>query len=180
MISLYHPMGTIPKGVAYILLLVLLSVVILAGWLAKDYLGARGNIQQDNYSTTDRILPTTQRYFRERGSITKKEEKAHTGQIWSNQGGVERWRPLVQKYFGDKTDTALRVMACESGGNPNATSHTDDHGLMQINAPVWCGHFKVSRQDLKNPETNIRLASIIYKRSGSFRPWVCASKLGIN
>ncbi len=92
---------------------------------------------------------------------------------------VEQWRPLVAKYFGSQTDNALRVMACESGGNTMASSRTDDHGLMQINGRTWCGFFGVSREQLKDPETNIKLAYVIYQRGG-WRPWTCSRKVGIN
>jgi membrane-bound lytic murein transglycosylase MltF len=91
---------------------------------------------------------------------------------------VEQWRPLVSKYFGSKTDEALRIMACESGGNPNALSHTQDRGLFQINQ---CHRAKVggNLNALFDPETNVRVAYQIYG-GVSWRPWVCSHKVGLN
>lgn len=94
---------------------------------------------------------------------------------YASTGGVERWRSLVASYFGGETDYALRIMACESGGNPNASSPTNDHGLMQIN---WPSHYnKVSSlNDLYDPATNIRVAKQIRDGSG-WRAWTCSRKV---
>lgn len=74
---------------------------------------------------------------------------------------VEQWRDLAYSFFGDEVETALAVMACESGGNPYAVSRTNDHGLMQINYPTWGGHFGLSKADLYDPTTNLWVAKQI-------------------
>lgn len=52
--------------------------------------------------------------------------------------GCMGYRDLVERAFGAReANTACRVMWCESRGNPNAVSPTNDHGLLQINAGVW-------------------------------------------
>lgn len=84
---------------------------------------------------------------------------------------VEQYRPLVAKYFpSNEVDNALVIMTHESGGNPNAVSPTNDHGLMQIHAPLWTNFFGVTTDQLKDPETNIKLASTIWQRGG-WRAW---------
>lgn len=86
-------------------------------------------------------------------------------------GGVEQYRPLVAKYFpAREVDNALVIMAHESKGNPNAISKTNDYGLMQIHAPLWTNFFSVTTEQLKDPETNIKLASIIWRRGG-WKAW---------
>lgn len=85
--------------------------------------------------------------------------------------GAEQWRPLCEKYFAGQVQNCLTMISRESGGNPRAISKTDDHGLAQIHCDLWCNFFKVSREDLKEPELNIRLARVIYDRAGSWRPW---------
>ena len=75
------------------------------------------------------------------------------------------WRGLVAEWFSD-VDRAMCVLDHESGGNPNAASPTDDHGLFQIHYPIWGPHFGVSRADLKVPALNVRLASLILKAQG--------------
>ena len=86
--------------------------------------------------------------------------------------GVEQWRGLVAAYFpADQVDTALRVMACESGGNPNAYNPSGASGLMQV-LSSWADNFGVSPDDLFNPETNIWIASELYY-DGGWGHWVC-------
>lgn len=89
--------------------------------------------------------------------------------------GVEQWRGLVSAYFGSETDYALRIMRCESGGNPRAVSHTNDHGLFQINYP---SHYNkvASIADLYVPEVNVRVAKQIRNGSG-WGAWVCSRKI---
>lgn len=86
--------------------------------------------------------------------------------------GVEQWRTSIAAYAGWNVDTMLRIMACESGGNPYAVSHTDDHGLLQIHYPIWGPHFGVTRDDLYVPAVNIDLAWRIYNQQG-YGAWVC-------
>ncbi len=58
----------------------------------------------------------------------------------SNVGSsVERWRPLVEAHFraGD-VDTALRIIACESRGNPDAKNPgSSAAGLWQFLKATW-------------------------------------------
>jgi hypothetical protein len=89
---------------------------------------------------------------------------------------TEQWRALVAKYFpANQVDNCLKVMACESGGNPNASSPTNDHGLMQINKGL-----AMYGQQIYNPEFNIRLAYTNYYARRGWQPWSCARKVGLN
>jgi soluble lytic murein transglycosylase-like protein len=109
---------------------------------------------------------------------TKVKTKVIREKVYINRrksGGVEKWRGLVAKYFpSNAVNTALSIMACESGGNPNAVSHTNDHGLFQIN-----GGLQAYGEKIYNPEFNIKLAYTNYYATRGWQPWVCASKLGI-
>lgn len=102
------------------------------------------------------------------------------GEYIAPKGGVEQYRPLVEKYFPKgEVDNALVIMAHESGGNPNAVSRTNDHGLMQIHAPLWTNFFGVTTEQLKDPNLNIELAYKIWDRAdgkvgngqGSWKAW---------
>lgn len=66
----------------------------------------------------------------------------------------------------EDVERALCLMGYESGGDPDAWSDTDDHGLLQINYPTWGSTFGVTRADLYDPELNVRLAHTIYRRQG--------------
>lgn len=83
---------------------------------------------------------------------------------------------LFDKYFKDKAEEARKVAECESGLNPNATNQTDDWGIMQINGKTWADYFGVTREQLLDKETNIRLASEIYKLSGDWHDWRFSKK----
>lgn len=77
-------------------------------------------------------------------------------------GNCESYRPLVQKYFGQYTASAMTTMSKESGCNPNAVSPTNDHGLFQLNG-----------QPIYDPEANIRIAyaKFVSPRRGTSPNW---------
>lgn len=75
---------------------------------------------------------------------------------------VEQWRGLVAAYFSD-VDRALCLMSHESGGNPNARNPSSGAaGLFQV-MPFWWEKYGGDRYD---PETNVRVASLIYQQQG--------------
>ena len=94
--------------------------------------------------------------------------------------GVEQWRTLVAKHFPpNQVDTALRVMSCESGGNPNALNNnprTGDYsvGLFQINLFGNLANSRPSEEWLKVPENNISFAARM-SRNG-WGAWTCYRK----
>lgn len=97
-------------------------------------------------------------------------------------GGVEQWRPLVEKILREKglpvsqAGNVLYQMQTESGGNPNAINNWDSNaragtpskGLMQVIDPTFQAHKDPGFNNIYDPEANIR-ASINYalKRYGS-------------
>jgi len=90
-------------------------------------------------------------------------------------GNSIRWKELVKKYFpSEQVNNALLVMACESGGNPEAINKDDakitghcSYGLFQINGP--------DNWEWDNPEKNISKASTMFLARG-WRPWFNCSK----
>ena len=88
-------------------------------------------------------------------------------------GGVERWRSLVTAYFpAGEIDTALRVMACESGGNPDAYNPSGATGLMQVMG-WWAPEYGYQPADLFDPGVNIEVAAAIWAVYG-WEAWSCA------
>ncbi len=82
---------------------------------------------------------------------------------------VEQWRNLVAAYTGWDVDRMLRIMSCESGGNPNAyNGATGVAGLFQIH-PLWQ---KVWPGDYFDPWTNVAVAYQIWLVQG-YGAWVC-------
>lgn len=80
--------------------------------------------------------------------------------------GVEGWRGLVAAHFpADAVDTMLRIMACESRGDPGARNPSGATGLFQI-MPFWADHYGVSVQALHDPDTNVRVAKGVWDQQG--------------
>lgn len=96
------------------------------------------------------------------------------GPLRSNPGhrgmgsGVEQWRPLVAVYFPGEVEVALAVMACESGGNPNAYNPSGAAGLMQV-MPFWFARYG---GDPFDPANNLRVAALVRATQG-WGAWVC-------
>ncbi|WP_157464336.1 transglycosylase SLT domain-containing protein, partial [Corynebacterium lipophiloflavum] len=97
---------------------------------------------------------------------------AYQGPVGS---GVEQWRGLVESILQAKgfptslTDTVLRRMNQESGGNPRAINNWDinakngvpSKGLMQVIDPTFAANKDPGYNDIWDPESNIR-ASMNY------------------
>lgn len=88
---------------------------------------------------------------------------------------VELWRPFVEEHFepGD-VNRALRIISCESGGNPYAKNRTSTaSGLFQHLRAWWSGDWGVTEPfDPFNPEDSIRAgAALAYGTSSSWRNW---------
>ena len=101
------------------------------------------------------------------------KEKYPDNQINEFDGGETG--DLFDKYFGKLAGEARLVATCESGMNPKAhNKKTDDRGILQINYSTW--HKVFGDADYFDEETNIRLAKIIYDRSGNWSPWQSSKK----
>lgn len=93
-------------------------------------------------------------------------------------GNVERWRPLVSKYFpSGKVDEALKIIELESGGNPTIQSGATyngarerSFGLFQIHLAPDAHGGAISETDAKDPEKNIAFAAKLFNGSG-WQPW---------
>lgn len=99
--------------------------------------------------------------------------------------GVEHWRPLVETYFPEYlVEDALRVMKCESSGNPDAVNPTSGaSGLFQFLDTTWAwvapqvGMGGRSRFD---PEANVASAAWLVDFTirtahprGTWAHWTC-------
>lgn len=87
-------------------------------------------------------------------------------------GDVEQFRPMVAYYWGKHgaTDRMLRIMRCESGGNPNARNvSTDVRGLFQVRYPLWS---KMWPGDYYDSWTNVAVAYQIWLSQG-YGAWAC-------
>lgn len=80
--------------------------------------------------------------------------------------GVEQWRGLVESVFPEfAVNTVLRIMQCESGGNPNATGSQGERGLMQIAL--------VHADSTYQPLGNLQAAYRISAGGTNWNAWSC-------
>ena len=78
-----------------------------------------------------------------------------------------------------QTSNAERVATCESNKDPFAVSHTNDHGLFQINAIHRADFERVTGQPwsaVYDPNFNAMFARWLYDQQG-WGPWVCKKVL---
>ncbi len=99
---------------------------------------------------------------------------------WPTGPGAEGWRPLVEAYFrpGD-VDRAIRVMACESLGDPDAVNrYSGASGLFQHIPRYWPERSAAAGfagRSIFDPEANVGVAAwMIYDYAGGgWQHWVC-------
>lgn len=91
----------------------------------------------------------------------------------SAQSVGDSWEGLVRAHFPEsELATALRVIECESHGNPNARNPSSGaSGLFQV-MPFWADHFGVSRESLFAAEVNVAIARKVWDEQG-WGAWVC-------
>lgn len=94
--------------------------------------------------------------------------------------GAEGWRPLVEKYFpADEVDRAIRIMQCESKGDPGARNPSSGaSGLFQHMPRYWperAAGAGFSGASVFDPEANIAAAAyLVYDHpGGGWKHWVC-------
>lgn len=79
--------------------------------------------------------------------------------LWTRNGGALSARV-----------NAVAVCMAESGGNSDAVSPADDHGLWQINR-VNFDHFGVDDQSVLDPDRNAKIAIAMSSNGFNWAPW---------
>lgn len=177
------------KLVHRLILTTLISLLLVAGSIEQQKLKTREQnlkskieLLEAEIKNKNKDLETQKKELDK--ALQAKANKNATRAVYSshkaiNTTSVEQYRPLCEKYFKSDTKNCLLIMKYESGGNPTAYSRTHDAGLMQINVPTWSKFFGVTKEQLFDPETNVRLAAVIYDRAdgkvgngkGTFKAW---------
>jgi Transglycosylase SLT domain len=110
------------------------------------------------------------------------------GGPWNHPPSVERWRSLVQQLFpGNRVEEALRIIDCESNGDPNAYNpYSGASGLFQFLPSTWASTAPKAGyggQSVFDPEANIASAAWLtnrYEELGQYywRAWSCRRVFG--
>jgi hypothetical protein len=98
------------------------------------------------------------------------------GMVTGALAGLERWRPLVAEYFeAEDVELALRIIACESGGKPDAANPTSSaRGLFQHLASAWAERAAQAGRpgaDIFDPEDNVAVAAWLVYEGGGWSHW---------
>ena len=81
--------------------------------------------------------------------------------------------------FPEEPEIMLAIANCESGFNQEAVSHTNDHGVMQINEATWDETAQELGLDYKNSlDDNLKMARYVYEIQGK-DAWVCFNKVNV-
>ncbi len=99
------------------------------------------------------------------------------GTPYTGSDRVERWRPLVTRYFqASDVEWALKIIACESGGNPDAANPTSSaRGLLQHLGRFWPQRSEAAGwagASILDPEANIAVGAWLLAKNGK-ASWVC-------
>jgi soluble lytic murein transglycosylase-like protein len=94
-------------------------------------------------------------------------------------------KELIAKYFPENTKLAIAIADCESSFDPkqiNEKGKDMSYGLFQINIKGKLAIGRPSKQELFNPEINVKTARKIYEQSGyTFKKdWVVCSQINQN
>ncbi len=99
---------------------------------------------------------------------------------WPTGPGAEGWRPLVELFFDPAdVDRAVRIIACESNGNPSARNPSSGaSGLFQHMPRYWADRSSSAGyggSSILDPEANVAVAAwLVYDyRAGGWQHWVC-------
>ena len=85
--------------------------------------------------------------------------------------GVAGWRSLIASHFpASQVDDALRVVACESGGNPSVVNPVGGYAGLFQHAPAYWNERSTkagwSGASIFDPEANIAVAAWLVDRDG--------------
>ena len=105
------------------------------------------------------------------------------GGPWNHPPSVEQWRSLVQQFFpGNRVEEALRIIDCESNGDPDAYNpYSGASGLFQFLPSTWAStapRAGYGGHSVFEPEANLASAAWLanrYEELGQYywRAWNC-------
>ena len=119
------------------------------------------------------IVSAHPRYFRPVPLVP--EQTSRYRGMGNGTTDVEAWRSVVSIWFGPRTEAALRVMACESGGNKFAQHPgSKASGLFQFLPSTW--HWLTGQDSMNGVWDGARNTEMAWRLSEGgtdWSQWVC-------
>ena len=144
------------------MIVVVAAAVAVAGWL-----GPMDAQEFDHERFVVEPIVVEERFVVE-PIVVEDHRHAYAG-MGSNQ--VD-WSGLIIAHFPEsQLTTALRIIACESGGNPGAHNPSGASGLFQV-MPFWADHLGIPRDALFDPSVNAEVAHYVWSVQG-WDAWSC-------
>ena len=144
--------------------------------------------RQEERSTTTTTSPGTTTSPPTTSSNTTTTTGGGGGGPWNHPPSVEQWRSLVQQFFpGNRVEEALRIIDCESNGDPDAYNpYSGASGLFQFLPSTWASTAPSAGyggHSVFEPEANVASAAWLanrYQELGQYywRAWNCRRVLG--
>jgi len=133
-------------------------------------------LQQYRTALLERIQLEHEQQLQELQLVNGPYESDRSSFPWA----VERWRPAVARYFPeDRVEWALRIIACESGGDPEARNpHSSATGLFQHLGRYWPRRAAAAGwagADITDPFANTAVAAWLLEHGGTSN-WVCKAR----
>ena len=150
---------------------------------AKEAERVRQENRQNTTTTTAPPSPTTTSGGNTTSTNQTTTSTSGGGGGWNHPPEVEQWRPLVTQYFpGNRVEEALRILDCESNGDPNAVNpYSGASGLFQFLPSTWASTAPQAGWGGYSPfhaEANVSSAAWLanrYEELGSYywQAWSC-------
>lgn len=138
---------------------------------------------RDTTTTTSPSPPTTTSGNTTTTDQTTTSTSGGGGGPWNHPPAVEQWRPLVTQYFpSHRVEEALRILDCESNGDPDAVNpYSGASGLFQFLPSTWATTAPQAGwggYSPFHPEANVSSAAWLanrYEELGSYywQAWSC-------
>ena len=171
---------TLSKLIAAVIAAVLLLIPLTAVAHTDEELDAwvieAGELNIGTLATYDEYAARHPRYFGRPVPHTHTPRRATPAPVVGTS--IEQWRSLVETYFrAADVERALRIMACESGGNPDAKNpRSSASGLFQHLGKYWASRSTAAGYagaSIFDPTANVAVAAWLRDQRGGFNHWVC-------
>jgi hypothetical protein len=125
------------------------------------------------------ILVATEALWFTRAGAQEVDDARYQPSARGTRSVVTRWRPALEQYDDWDVAEGLRVIDCESGGDPGAVNQTSGAtGLTQLLGWGWLARRLFGSADLTEPSLNLAVAHVLWLDSGGTFRWHWHASVG--